>query len=326
MNATPDKSQHKKDIDYASDNVNVTTLKDLEAKMWSELSRVKRAFVTEKKELRDLREKYDFSSQSVQMKNTTSWSIVDRRLNLAISSVNESVREVLRHLSENINHTLTQLDQTITDSLRNINWTMDANSTLFQLNKSDRSVDVWKENVSSAIYSLDHKIINFFNSSLTKQDERVRSILAEIKSSLRDIHNRTQAPDCNYHLNNITNTNNLEVKANKSTNKLPEMHSVTLVRLVNAASPSQGRVEVYKNGEWGTVCDDMFNNVDATVVCKMFGYKSGIPKPGAFFGQGTGPILMTNVKCIGTEKSLWDCSFHEILYCDHSEDVGVICS
>ena len=47
----------------------------------------------------------------------------------------------------------------------------------------------------------------------------------------------------------------------------------------------------------------------------------------AAFGQGTGPIFLDYVSCIGNESSLLSCSHFGIgvAYCSHSSDLGVVC-
>uniref|UniRef100_A0A3B1IF43 SRCR domain-containing protein n=1 Tax=Astyanax mexicanus TaxID=7994 RepID=A0A3B1IF43_ASTMX len=109
-----------------------------------------------------------------------------------------------------------------------------------------------------------------------------------------------------------------------------QKHWVRLgVRLINATGNCSGRVEVYYNGQWGTVCDDGWDINDAAVVCRQMGCGRALSvHSSAHFGQGTGPILLDNVRCSGSENSIRECRHngfgrHD---CNHGEDAGVTCS
>ena len=46
------------------------------------------------------------------------------------------------------------------------------------------------------------------------------------------------------------------------------------VRLTGGTYSNQGVLEVYCNGQWGTVCDNGFGTTDARVACKQLGYSN----------------------------------------------------
>jgi len=46
--------------------------------------------------------------------------------------------------------------------------------------------------------------------------------------------------------------------------------------LVSNSSYGYGRLEIYIDGEWGTVCDDSFGYTDANIACQQLGYSFAI--------------------------------------------------
>ena len=89
-------------------------------------------------------------------------------------------------------------------------------------------------------------------------------------------------------------------------------------------------MEVNYNGEWGTVCDDGWDDTDAGVVCRQLGFgSSGTAIGSAGFGQGSGSIWLDSVTCTGSELMLVNCSHLGVGVtedCSHSNDAGVKCN
>ena len=84
----------------------------------------------------------------------------------------------------------------------------------------------------------------------------------------------------------------------------------------------------FDSAEWGTICDDFWGIQDARVVCRQLGFPDAVSAPRfARYGQGTGPIWLDDVSCLGTEPDLFACGHIGIgnHNCRHFEDASAEC-
>ena len=69
-------------------------------------------------------------------------------------------------------------------------------------------------------------------------------------------------------------------------------------------------MEVYYNGEWGSVCNDVWDDADAGVVCRELGL--GSSGRSAYFGSIGNPVLLGDVVCSDNDMVLAHCGHNGV--------------
>eukprot|EP00105_Crassostrea_gigas_P008727 XP_011423398.1 PREDICTED: uncharacterized protein LOC105325509 [Crassostrea gigas] len=187
-----------------------------------------------------------------------------------------------------------------------------------------------------------HALISSLVQNITEQDGRLRQISDELtlnRESIAYVENNltsliTRIDDVSLTGGVVLRTTTPPFPQSAQTTVQRTLQPTTTstvhtrVRLVGGSTSNQGRVEVYANGVWGTVCDDSWDSSDARVVCRMLGFTgSSSAYERARYGEGTGRILLDDVDCAGWETSIFSCRHGGlgVHNCGHSEDASVIC-
>lgn len=88
------------------------------------------------------------------------------------------------------------------------------------------------------------------------------------------------------------------------------------MRLVGGTNEWEGRVEIKHHGNWRTICDHGWDDIDATVACRQLGFLNGTATSQAYFGTGSNPpVWWSQVNCLGNETKL--------SYCMHSRNGSI---
>uniref|UniRef100_A0A8B9GCZ0 SRCR domain-containing protein n=1 Tax=Amazona collaria TaxID=241587 RepID=A0A8B9GCZ0_9PSIT len=99
------------------------------------------------------------------------------------------------------------------------------------------------------------------------------------------------------------------------------------LRLAGGPGRCAGRVELYMEGTWSPVCEDAWDILDASVVCRQLGCGAALDAPvSAPFGPGVAPPWPGAGACAGTEASLWDCPAPAQRGCRRGGGAGAVCS
>ncbi|XP_028391577.1 uncharacterized protein LOC114516333 [Dendronephthya gigantea] len=101
------------------------------------------------------------------------------------------------------------------------------------------------------------------------------------------------------------------------------------IRLAGSDKPDEGRVEIYFDGEWGTICDNGWDMDDASIACTEMGFP-GAERAlmGSDVQNGTGRVWLDNVQCTGFVESLLKECHHNgwgNVNCRNGQEAGVKC-
>lgn len=103
---------------------------------------------------------------------------------------------------------------------------------------------------------------------------------------------------------------------------------VGTVRLIGGPDSSTGRLEVFHNSFWGSVCNKDWTINESRVVCHELGFTNGTVLTADYrqLGMGGGPIALGSVSCTGEESLVNQCvNSTDITDCTHTNDVGIVC-
>ena len=106
------------------------------------------------------------------------------------------------------------------------------------------------------------------------------------------------------------------------------------IQLVGSPNADEGRIQIYFENTWWTICDQSWDLSDAFVACRQLGFASAKATYRGSEHNWKGPtsddvqVLMSGVYCRGNESNLLECSHTEFgkHSCSHEDDVGVQCS
>jgi len=137
--------------------------------------------------------------------------------------------------------------------------------------------------------------------------------------------NETRIQDCHYTKSMPSSCYNYGNKAAGVICNFPKH----VIELKGGINNSEGNVMVRNNkGYFGPICDDYWNNVTASIVCKQLGFKlGGIATNESQFGpvSATFAMDMDQVNCDGDEIRIQDCQHKTKANCYPSEGAGVRC-
>lgn len=347
LNKTTAVSERPGDSEEGSTDVTNKELdwKHLHSEIKEDLLRVRRAFTDEKTTIKsaifDLRETGTNLKSSIEMTmQAMTGNFEEMRTNLSMSAraLEQSTQTQLDKTELWLN---TMMNKSISEMLDTQRALEHSTQTYFDkteqklstmVNKSLSEMLLAQENhqnqMASTIQTSFSNIINSLEKKFDKWGKNIDVKLAESQNVSKDQHYMLQQ---RLAMLNVTLSESISKLFTSLSGYYYGMQRENNVRLGNVSSenPQFGRLEVFNAGQWGTVCDDGFNNSAAIAACRMLGFDTGTAYDSAYKGKGSHdmPIWLDDLRCTGKETSIFLCPHRGlgVHNCGHHEDVAIKC-
>ena len=101
------------------------------------------------------------------------------------------------------------------------------------------------------------------------------------------------------------------------------------LRMVNEDQQCAGRLEVFYNGTWGSVCCSPVEDITLSMICREPGCgDSGTLNSSVALRKGSRPRWVDGIRCQKTDTSLWQCPSDPWKYssCSPKEEAYISCA
>ena len=104
------------------------------------------------------------------------------------------------------------------------------------------------------------------------------------------------------------------------------MH-VENIRLTGGSSIYEGQVEIFINGQWGTVCNDGIGINEAETLCQSLGFGPFQSTSHNTGGNTVGiPLIISNLECYKNYSHFMKCTFNQSSPMCSSANLGLKCN
>ncbi|KAL8592857.1 hypothetical protein ACOMHN_050685 [Nucella lapillus] len=245
-------------------------------------------------------------------------------------NVSDDLENRLMEMSEEWDRNVSGVEKKLEDLSKHVGGFYSRTFSRFE--KVELIVNNTRKNLTTAVENLEREQLRLSGS--LNDSAQVEKKLSDLEERVNDQAGQRQSDIQSLALDVAGLQRNVSVLLPRLTSVATRVETANQdlqpIRLVGGANVREGRVEIRVGRRWGTVCDDGWDNNDAKVVCNMLGYfaPGAVAKSSAAFGQGSGPIVLDDVNCDGSELGIQNCGHlafgtHN---CGHNEDASVVCA